>query len=274
MTAKKLREQILDEMRDKAAGKAAPYNLLYRTTKDGVATTYVGFVAAALGIRDLNHITESQQAEIKKGHLLMAFTNAMQPGIFCLSSWDLVGALPLPRSAVEERFADGDYRWINRGAVDLLGINPNARTSALGLPRTRTLYGPLPQQLKDPDSFAMQLKRMLVARKKYKIELAKLVAVPETSHSAVCLLVMHPPDSGSTIITALNFSHESVREEVDFKKLMQTLGLNSSGNVILNCLTDKAEGSIDNEGKMRISLAPWTGKTYSIETRTRKSEGD
>src|SRR3954447_24319772 len=124
IAAKKLREQILDEMRDKAAGNVAPYNFLYRTTKDGVATTYAGFIAAALGIQDVEHITESEQAEIKRGHLLMAFANAMQPGIFCLSSWDLVGALPLPRSDIEDRFADGDYRWINRGAVDLLGVNP------------------------------------------------------------------------------------------------------------------------------------------------------
>jgi hypothetical protein len=36
----------------------------------------------------------------------------MQSRIFCLSSWDLIGALPLPSSEVEERFAGGDYRWI------------------------------------------------------------------------------------------------------------------------------------------------------------------
>ena len=47
--------------------------------------------------------------------------NAMQPGVFSLSSWDLVGALPLPAAAVAERMKDQDYRWINRGGVDLLG---------------------------------------------------------------------------------------------------------------------------------------------------------
>jgi hypothetical protein len=204
----------------------------------------------------------------------MAFANAMQPGIFCLSSWDLVGALPLPRSAVEKRFADGDYRWINRGAVDLLGINPNALTSSLGLPRTRTLYDPLPKQLKDPNSFAIQLKRLLAARKRYKIALAKLLAVPESSHSAVCILVMRPPDSAAIIITALNFGRESIKEEVDFKKLKQLSEVPFSGKVILNCISDKAEGGIDNDGKMRISLGPWSGKTYSIDARTKTREED
>ena len=84
----------------------------------------------------------------------------------------------------------------------------------------------------------MQLKRILAARKKYKIELATLVAVPETSHSAVCILVMSPPDTSSIIITALNFSRESVKEEVDFKKLKQLSELKFPGKAILNCVTD------------------------------------
>ena len=153
IAGRKLREQILEEMRSKAAGAAAPYNLLYRPTQDGVATTYAGFVAAALGIRDLEHITPQQQAEIQRGHLLLAFANAMQPGVFSLSAWDLVGALPLPRESVEKRLADGDCRWINRGAVDLLGTNPDAQKSAFGLPRARALYGPLPEQLKNAEFF-------------------------------------------------------------------------------------------------------------------------
>ncbi len=126
IAGRQLREQILKEMRSKAAGAAAPYNLLYRPTQDGVATTYAGFVAAALGIRDLEQITPQQQADIQQGHLLLAFANAMQPGVFSLSAWDLVGALPLPRASVEKRLADGDCRWINRGAVDLLGNNPDS----------------------------------------------------------------------------------------------------------------------------------------------------
>ena len=37
-----------------------------------------------------------------------------------LSSWDLVGALPIDAEAVKTRTADGDWRWVNRGAVDLI----------------------------------------------------------------------------------------------------------------------------------------------------------
>jgi hypothetical protein len=198
----------------------------------------------------------------------------MQPGVFCLSAWDLVGALPLPRSKVEERFTGGDYRWINRGALDLLGVNPSARTSALGLPRTRTLYDSLPEQLKDPDSFTMQLKRILAARKKHKIDLASLVAVPETKHSSVCILVMRAPDTASSLISALNFSRESVKEDIDFKKIKQLSKLTFQNKEFLNCVSDKVEGEIDDSGKMRISLGPWSGKTYLIDTKSKKRERD
>ena len=39
-----------------------------------------------------------------------------------------------------------------------MGANPAAAGSAAGLPRAVALYGPLPEQLSRPDSFASQLK--------------------------------------------------------------------------------------------------------------------
>src|SRR4029079_3727418 len=194
IAGRKLREQVLEEMRTKAAGDAAPYNLLYRPTKDGVATTFAGFVAAALGIRDLERVTPEQKVEIQRGHVLLAFANAMQPGVFCLSSWDLVGALPLDRANVEQRFSDGDYRWINRGGVDLMGANPQAKTSAFGLPRARALYGTLPEQLRDPASFASRMKGLLVARRKFRVAEGELLAVPEPSGPGLCVLILKLPD--------------------------------------------------------------------------------
>lgn len=265
IAGRKLREQILDDMRSKAAGTAAPYNLLYRPTKDGVATTYAGFVAAAMGIRDLEHITPKQLAEIKRGHLLLAFANAMQPGVFSLSTWDLVGALPLPRESVEKRMVDGDCRWINRGAVDLLGINPDAKTSTFGLPRAKALYGPLPEQLKDANSFAMQLKRLLAVRKKYKIEQGELIAAPETHESAICLLVMRDPDRLSTIITALNFSRQPVEEELDLHAIKELQTTKFTGKAVFNCVADLREGTVGGDSKIKLELDAWSAKMLAID---------
>src|SRR5205085_7920817 len=118
---------------------------------------------------------------------------AMQPGVFSLSSWDLVGALPILEDSVADRVDDGDFRWINRGGVDLMGANPDAEESEFGLQRAETLYGSLPEQLDDPDSFVSQLQRMLKARKKYRIAEGKLLAVPEVAKLSVFILVMQPP---------------------------------------------------------------------------------
>src|SRR5205085_12298608 len=115
VTGKELKERMLAEMRAKVAGDAAPYNHLYRPERDGVATTFPGFIAPALGVRDPYAASPDQVKLIARGHLLLAAANALIPGVFSLSSWDLVGALPVPEAGVKDRVGDGDWRWVNRG---------------------------------------------------------------------------------------------------------------------------------------------------------------
>src|SRR6185295_3988629 len=90
-----------------------PYNLKFG---DGVSSTSATVVTSALGIEKISKLSKAQVEKIKRLHLLLAFYNAFQPGVFALSGWDLVGALTLPSAAVRDRLADGDTRWINRGA--------------------------------------------------------------------------------------------------------------------------------------------------------------
>ncbi len=273
IAGRELREQILEEMRDKAAGSAAPYNLLYRPEKDGVATTYAGFVAAALGVRDLEKISPRQRDEIRRGHLLLAFANAMQPGVFSLSAWDLVGALPLPRSEVEERTADGDCRWINRGAVDLLGTNRDTKKSPFGLPRARALYGPLPEQLKDENSFAMQLKKMLAARKKQHLAQAELIAAPETKQPGTCVLIMRAENPPMVFVSALNFGRETVTEVVDLQAIKDLPGGELTGRSVRDCVDDSSAGTVDSTGRMSIELAGWSGRLLRVEDGTAEKAG-
>jgi trehalose synthase len=268
VTARELREQALDQMRSAEAGEAAPYNLLYRPSRDGLATTYAGFVAAALGIRDLDRITPDQVKEIRRGHLLLAFANAMQPGVFSLSSWDLVGALPLPRQSVSRLLQDDDYRWINRGGIDLMGVNPEADRSRFGLPRARTLYGSLPEQLKDPESFVSQLERILAARKKYHIAEGELVALADVADSALCVLVMRLPQASALAVSALNFGQEPIRERIDLAGVEALGGLALAGRPVLDSVSGEAAGEVDAGGGLPIALEGWSGKTYIIEPRT------
>src|SRR5207237_7766660 len=77
--------------------------------------------------------------------------------------------------------------------VDLMRRNPSAKKSPFGLKRAEMLYSPLPQQLKDSESFVWQLQRLLQARQKHHIAEGELLAVPEVEHDAVCILVMRVP---------------------------------------------------------------------------------
>ncbi len=265
MTGRQLRQQTLEQMRSRAAGPAAPYNMLYRPQRDGVATTFAGFVSACSKIADPYHATPEQIEQIERGHLLLALANAMQPGIFSLSSWDLVGALPLPESAVAERMKDQDYRWINRGAVDLMGIDPAATRSASGLPRARALYGPLPEQLRDPNSFASQLKKILAARRTHRIAMGTLIDVPEVEHSSLCILVFRIPGDRSYAVTALNFARNPVRERIDLSAIKNTAGNMRLGAGFIDAITEKPEGTIGEDGYYDLSLDALAGKTLILK---------
>ena len=211
VSGKQLRDLVHREMYERLMGERAPYNLKFG---DGVASTTATVIAAALGIRDISRLSAADIATIKRLHLLLAFYNAMQPGVFALSGWDLVGALTLPAAAVRERLADGDTRWINRGAYDLLGVNSGATRSAAGIPRAVALYGPLPAQLQDRDSFASQLARMLKARARLRLYAARLVDVPSVQARSLLVLVHELPDAAGTEVTAINFGNAAVDETV------------------------------------------------------------
>lgn len=257
VTGRQLKDEILAAMRSKAAGGAVPYNHLYRPEKDGLATTFAGFVAPALGIKDPSAATAEEVRRIAGGHLLLAAANALVPGVFGVSSWDLVGALPVPLEGVKDRVGGGDFRWVNRGGVDLLGAAPKATASAFGLPRAKALYGPLPEQLKDPGSFASRLKAMLAARLKYRVHEGELLAVPEPKAAGLCVLVLKLPDH-PLAVTVLNFGREAVAEEIDLGDAGKGVG-----GEWVDILTGKSTGPAAG-GRLQVSVPALTGTTLVL----------
>jgi trehalose synthase len=249
-----LREQIRAAMYERLAGPETPYNL--RFTTNGVACTTASMVAAALRIRDLEHLDAAQVAAIQRAHLLLAMYNALQPGVFALSGWDLVGALTLPAAAVADLMGDGDTRWVNRGAYDLLGVDPAATHSQAGLPRARTLYGSLPAQLRDPHSFASQLRHLLAVRRRYRIFESRQIAVPDVTAPGLLILVHALPDGLGTEITALNFGAEPLEETVTLEAV--------AGQPVRELLRDEAAGAVDTQGRFTVKLAGHEGKAYWV----------
>jgi trehalose synthase len=197
--------------------------------------------------------------KIKRLHLLLAFYNAFQPGVFALSGWDLVGALTLPASAVRERLADGDTRWINRGAYDLLGSNSKATRSAAGLPLAIALYGPLPKQLESRDSFASQLARMLKVRADLHLYTARLADIPSVQAKGLLILVHELPENSGLEITAINFADRPVDEAV----LIRGAAPDSKAIDVLDPNAPKLD--IGTNGSLRFNLKAYEGKALRIK---------
>ncbi|WP_277962215.1 maltose alpha-D-glucosyltransferase [Pseudomonas sp. RIT-To-2] len=253
-----LREHIREEMYERLAGEHAPYNLKFVT--NGVSCTTASIITAALGIRDLDAITPEDVRKIQHIHLLLVMYNAMQPGVFALSGWDLVGALPLPAEKVAHLMQDGDTRWIHRGAYDLVDLDPEAEVSAGGMPRPKTLYGSITAQLQQPDSFATQLKKILAVRRAYDIAASRQILIPDVQHPGLLVLVHELPAGKGTQITALNFSAES---------LVETLHLPGiAPGPVVDIINERVEGDLTDSGDFTITLDPYEGLALRVVSST------
>lgn len=249
-----LREHIREEMYERLAGEHAPYNLKFVT--NGVSCTTASIITAALGIRELDSLTAEDIARIQHIHLLLAMYNAMQPGVFALSGWDLVGALPLPAEQVAHLMADGDTRWIHRGAYDLVDLDPEAQVSTGLMPKARALYGSLTEQLKRSDSFASQLKKILAVRRAYDIAASKQILIPDVQHPGLLVMVHELPAGKGTQITALNFSNEP---------LVETLHLPGvAPGPVVDIINERVEGDLTEEGEFTITLDPYEGLALRV----------
>jgi trehalose synthase len=244
---------IRAELTAALAGEAAPYNAVFTT--NGIASTLVSVIAASLGISDITTITDEQVAAITRAHLLLVMFNAWQPGVFALSGWDLVGALPLDRKQVAALIKDGDTRWIHRGAYDLLGYQPAATESAAKMPKARALYGSLADQLADPASFVSGLRDILAIRAKYGIATAEQLDIPDVSHKSMHVMVHRIADGEQ--ITVLNFSGETIAGSVRSPAL-------TPGSRVVDAVTGVPAGEVDDLHSLYVALQPHEGRALLV----------
>ncbi|MDQ0703754.1 trehalose synthase [Pseudomonas sp. W3I7] len=249
-----LREHIREQMYERLAGEHAPYNLKFVT--NGVSCTTASIITAALGIRDLEAITPADIEQIRRIHVLLVMYNAMQPGVFALSGWDLVGALPLAADAVAHLMGDGDTRWIHRGAYDLVELNPDAELSAGQMPRAKTLYGSLNSQLQDPDSFASQLQKILAVRNAYGIAASRQILVPDVEHPGLLIMVHELPAGKGTQITALNFGSTALTETLHLPDI--------APGPVVDIINERVEGDLTAEGEFTITLDAYEGLALRV----------
>ena len=214
------------------------------TLSDGLADVVA---AAAPGLVTLYPGTRAQRTGF-----------AWQPGVVAFSGWDLCGMLPLGREGIGHLLATGDTRWIHRASYDLMGYGENPAFH--GMPQGRSLYGTLPAQLEDPDSFVSGLRRILEIREASGVATATQVDVPPVSHKGMLVMVhelAHVDDGPSHQVTALNFSADEITGTIRCKHL-------GPGSVVLDMASGEELGEVDDLNSFSVSLATHDGRSLLV----------
>jgi trehalose synthase len=251
ITGEYLAHTIRQDLCDRLTGESAPYNLIFTT--NGIASTTGTVIAAALGYTRIDNLTEEQIHRIRQAHLLLAMFNSLQPGVFSISGWDLLGMLTIDPDEIAPLLETGDTRWIHRSTYDLMGFNQSEQP-AMGMPEAVSMYGPLPEQLKDPDSFVSQLRRILALRRRYGIATSTQVDVPEVSNKAMLVMVHQLSHPGKHQVTVLNFSADEIVGTVNSAHL-------APGSVVVDMFTDQVLGEVDDLHSFSITLEGHQGRS-------------
>ncbi len=256
VTGAHLAETIRGDLLTALTGDAADYNLVFTT--NGIACTTASVVAAAQGHTTLDSITEEHIGDIQQAHLLLVMFNAWQPGVFALSAWDLLGMLPLPSSEVTDLIAEGDTRWVHRGAHDLMDVDPEATVSSSGMPRGRSLYGSLPHQLESEDSFASQVSKILTMRSTLGIDVGTQLDIPDVAHPGMLVMVHRLDEGDATLedariqVTVLNFTGDTIEGTVRSSAL-------TPRRVVYDAQTGDEIGRVDDLQSFSVRLEPFAG---------------
>jgi trehalose synthase len=256
ITGGDLAESVRRDLCEQLTGENAPYNLVFTT--NGIACTTATVIAATLGVRDLSTIDDTSLPRIMRAHLLLAMFNALQPGVFALSGWDLCGMLTLPPDEVSSLLDHGDTRWVSRAAHDLMGVHPGATRSSAGMPRGTSLYGPIPDQLGDETSFLRQLQAILAVRDRYGVAVSQQIDVPDVSHKGMLVLVHQLADPDQIQLTVLNFAGEDIAGSVRSQHL-------TPGSVVSDMFTGKQVMTVDDLSSCHVELEPHQGMSLLVQ---------
>src|SRR5262249_36224364 len=126
------------------------------------------------------------------------------------------------------------------------------------------LYGPLPEQLKDPESLASALARLLAARRKAGISEGELLAVPEPRSAAACVLVLKTPEH-ALAVPVLNFGREPLDEGVEVAQIAEKAKVDLKGSRWADLLT--AKEATAEAGRLRVRVPALAGTTFVLARR-------
>jgi hypothetical protein len=125
------------------------------------------------------------------------------------------------------------------------------------MPKAVSMYGPLPQQLKDPTSFVSRLRRILALRRRYGIATSSQVDVPDVSNKAMLVMVHKLSHPGKHQVTVLNFALDPIVGTINSSHL-------APGSTVLDMFTDEIIGEVDDLHSFHITLDGHQGRSLFI----------
>jgi hypothetical protein len=179
----------------------------------------------------------------------------------------MCGMLTLPSKQVAGLLRGGDTRWIHRAAHDLMGVNPSAKQSPAGMPRGRSLYGSIPDQLADDTSFLRQLQAILRVRSHYGIATGRQIDIPEVSHRGMLVLVHQLADPNQHQLTVLNFANDDVAGTVRSDKL-------PPGGAVSDMFTGEPLATVDDLHSFGVELPALHGMSLLVESPVEAEDDD
>jgi hypothetical protein len=235
-------------------------------------STPAGLAAGALGLSTGATVGDSS-TEITRGHSLLVFFKAMQPGLLMLSGQDLSGLLPLAwrdiASADKNSGRSGpgglrelDERAATLGGYPLLRNAGNVMVNAQGLPAAQSLYGPLDEQAYNPDSFLNRLSEMLRLRENQSIgQTVPAGRLAGKGAGLVCLALKK--EDGTFIISLSNFARAACTENLNPQSVPGLAPALRQGRARL--LYGNLQKMNFTEKNLSFSLPAWEGALVLVE---------
>lgn len=220
-------------------------------------TTSAGLAAMALDLPKTD--TKSYASEVAKGHSLLVFFKAMQPGVLMLSGQDIAGVMPLHYSSMSGSSASWDVANASRGSYALTSASESLTVTSMGMPRAQQIYPAPDQQVHEQGSFLRSIGGFLRMRSQSGLAKGTLLSRPRTKNTGSIALLTRMPDRKGFVLSVCNFSRSKVTETISLPAIS---GMNSAtGNVKVVSLG----GSHTISGnKVTFSLGPWEARALFL----------
>ena len=173
----------------------------------------------------------------------------------------MCGMVTIAPTEIPHLRATGDTRWIHRAAYDRMGFDPEATGSGSGMPRSRSLYGSLPEQLADENSFVSNLREILATRKRYGIATGLMLDVPPVAHKAMLVIVNQLQNEDEKHVLVLNFSAEELTGTVISAQLVPN-------SLVYDMTTEHQIGDVSALSSFIVTLPSFGGLSLLVREET------